>query len=321
MKKFVLKTCLFSISIVLLAYAFDFFISANLKKARAFAEGETAVWEDIYNGNVHSDILIYGSSRAYVHVDPILIQDALHTSCYNFGVNGHNFQIQYLRHLEHLKHNQKPKVIIVSVDAFALEKRLDLYNHIQFLPYLDKENVQKFTSSYVGFSFWEYHIPLLKYYGENLAVKKAMATFMNPSSDKGSRIRGYQAMDKEWTNALSKAKGKKELYTATIDVSIQTLFEQFLTECQEKEIRVILTYAPLYIDGQEYIENHEEIIAYYEKIASDFKIPFLSYLDKDLCSDKEYFYNSMHLNKKGSQLFTKMLIEDIRISTQHILQK
>jgi hypothetical protein len=146
-----------------------------------------------------------------------------------------------------------------------------------------------------------------------------MSEFIGKFSDKEYRIRCHRGEEQEWTTDLSKAKAKKDSYSKPLDLTIKNLFEKFLVECQEKNINVIMVYTPFYIEGQKYIKNHEEIILYYQNISDKLGIQLLNYLDNDLCRDKEYFYNAMHLNKKGSQLFTKMLIEDIRIPTQNIL--
>lgn len=312
MKKFLLKVCLFTFPLIILAYALDIFISENLKKAQVFMEGEIGVWEDIYNQRVNSDVLIYGSSRAYVHINPIQIQDSLQVSCYNFGVNGQNFRIQYLRHLEYMEHNPKPKTIIVSVDIFSLQKVANLFNYRQFLPYLDKENVQKYTSAYNGFNTFDYYLPLVKYYGEHDAVKRAFAKFDEEPPHQQFRLRGYHPVARDWNTDFSKAKTKKLSYTLEIDASVQQLFEEFLTDCQEKNIQVILVYTPIYKEGQQYVENHENIVSYYQKLANDLHIPFLNYLEHDICANRDYFYNSTHLNKKGSILFTNILIQDLK---------
>ncbi|MBE2208298.1 MAG: hypothetical protein IAE84_11975, partial [Saprospiraceae bacterium] len=73
------------------------------------APGEFEVWNDIYNSNVNCDIAIYGSSRAWVHIDPKILSHILQLNVYNFGIDGHNFWLQYLRHIEFLKYNPKPK--------------------------------------------------------------------------------------------------------------------------------------------------------------------------------------------------------------------
>ena len=41
-------------------------------------------------------------------------------------------------------------------------------------------------------------------------------------------------------------------------------------------------------------------------------IPILDYTHMSLCEDTSYFYNAMHLNKKGSDIFSDSLANDIK---------
>ena len=104
----------------------DIMISNNLKQTINY-KGEMEVMNDIYNGKASCDVAIIGSSRAMVHFNSEIIEEKVAQSVYNFGVNGHNFWLQYLRNLEYNKHNTPPKVIVLSVDIFTIQKRKDLF--------------------------------------------------------------------------------------------------------------------------------------------------------------------------------------------------
>ena len=152
MKKFIKNILLFILPIISIAYLIDSIISNQLKKDNSYAGGEYTVWNDLYNGNVDSEIVVYGSSRAWVHIDPIILENNLGKTSYNLGIDGHNFWLQYLRHKTLLKYNTKPKYIIFSVDVSSLYKRKGLHNLEQFLPYmLFDRDIMKYTSSYRGF--------------------------------------------------------------------------------------------------------------------------------------------------------------------------
>src|SRR5690606_33484347 len=105
-------------------------------KQSNYYKGEFEVMNDIYDGEAKTDVAVYGSSRAWVHFNSQILADELGMSVYNFGIDGHNFWLQYWRHLELIKYCGKPKYIIMAVDALSLERRDDLYNADQFLPYM-----------------------------------------------------------------------------------------------------------------------------------------------------------------------------------------
>jgi hypothetical protein len=314
MKKFTVKIIVLSLPLVILMFIADYYISEKVKNNHE-SPGEIEVWNDIYNGEIKANVAIYGSSRAWVHINPTILEDSLNTKAYNFGIDGHNFWLQYLRNKEYLKYNKPPKVIIVSVDVFSLAKRKDLYQFSQFLPYmLWNKDIKKFTSSYNGFSLEDYYLPLFRYYG---SMRGSGSVIKPPSNKSLYRNKGYRGMERKWNNDLAKAKLEKKHYSINIDANTVYLFNQFLLESKSSEITVILVYTPEYIDGQNFVKNREEIVKIYEDLSNKHNLLFLDYSDDILCKQKEYFYNASHLNKKGSEIFTRKLARDLKARTHN----
>lgn len=318
MKKFILTLLCFCLPIIILLIPIDYLLSNKLKGLNDFAKGENLVWNDIYNSNVNDDIVIYGSSRAWVHIDPLLIESKLGRKAYNLGIDGHNFWLQNLRHQELLKYNQKPDYIIYSIDVFTLAKRKDLYNYDQFLPYmLGNDNIHDFTSSYEGFSYFDYNFPLIRYEGKKNVIRQAFKTSILEDNAKLARVKGYRGIEKKWNKDFDKAKQKKVNFSVEIDLASVEKFELFLDECEKNSIKVIFVYTPEYIEGQEFVSNRNEIVSLFEEIALKHKILFLNYSDTSISKQKKYFYNALHLNKTGAELFTNKLIKDlIRTNSQ-----
>lgn len=260
-----------------------------------------------------ADIAIYGSSRAWVQFNSHLIIDALGHETYNFGVDGHNFWIQYLRHKEYLEHNRPPKVIILSVDYATLQKRKDLYNYNQFLPYmLWNDNIIKYTSSYNGFQNQDFRIPLLRYMGKINFFIEGIALSLKEEKDIQKREKGFAGIDRQWEDDLSKAKQENENYKILLDQESIALFDSFLSECKDSDITVLMVYPPIYFEGLAFIENHSELMDTFKSFAANHQLDFLDYSKDKICYDRSYFYNSNHLNKKGANLFTNKLIQDIK---------
>jgi hypothetical protein len=321
MEKFLTKLLYFLLPILIIAYPIDYVMSYYLSQSHDYP-GEFEVWNDIYKSNANCDIAIYGSSRAWVHIDPKILSDSLEFDVYNFGIDGHNFWLQYLRHLEFLKHNKKPKTIILAVDIFSLEKRIDLYEPDQFLPYmLWNSNIKEYTSSYVGYNTFEYYLPLLRYSSKSNALKKIKKNiFINQSSD-NYRNNGFLGMDNEWNNDLDKAKKNKATYEIKLDSTTITLFEKFIKECKHNNIELIFVYTPEYIDGQKFVSNRYEIIELYKHFSNLYSIKFYDYSKDSICLNKKYFYNAMHLNKLGAEFFSINLVKDLKARTHNSVYK
>ena len=201
----------------------------------------------------------------------------------------------------------------MSIDIWSLQKRTKLYNAEQFLPYmLLNKDIINYTSSYNGFISLDYYLPLIRYVGNKKAVVQSIENSIFFPKTKSKRKKGYQGFDFVWNNDLSNAKQKMKHYEGKLDIDLIKLFDKFLLECKEKDIKVILVYTPEYFEGQKFVKNRKEVITLFENFSEKHKIPFLDYSNNEICTKKEYFYNASHLNKTGAELFTNMLINDLK---------
>jgi len=312
MKRFISKIVAFAIPIIVLAYGLDVFLSNNLKQSNVFAHKEYPIWNDILEGKLDADILIHGSSRAWVHFDPEILEDSLQLSAYNLGVDGHTFNMQELRHHLALKYNKKPKMVIHSVDATTLQKG-NFYNAEQALPYmLWDDDFEAFTSQYSSYSYLDYKLPLLRYYGKTDPISTAFKMSFQPENKTIERIKGYQGQERTWNKDFENAKKLMSSYKIVIDDNLKQRFDAYLKECKANNIDVVLVYAPVYIEGQAFILNVESLKQTYKDLANTYNFKFFDFTKDDICYDKAYFYNARHMNKIGSELFTKKLASKIK---------
>ena len=321
MKKFILKTLYFFLPAIPLSYVIDLVFSYSLSQSNAYP-GEYEVWNDIYNSDANCDIAIHGSSRAWVHINPKILSDSLESEVYNFGIDAHNFWLQYLRHLEHVKNNKKPSTIILSVDVFTLPKRNDLYELDQFLPYmLWNSNIQEYTSSYIGYNKIDYYLPLIRYFGKSKALTLTIENIAKDKATNTYRQNGFLGQDCEWNSDFKKAKKERKSHKINTDSNSILLFEKFINECKANNIELILVYTPEYIDGQKFISNRDDIIQIYRNFSIKYSIEFYNYSDDSLCLNKKYFYNASHLNATGADIFTKKLANDLKARTHNNIYK
>ena len=312
MKRFLKKTILFILPFLLAAHGLDYLLSGILKKSNDFADGEYPVWNALYEGKINSDIVIYGSSRALVHINPVMISDSLHSTAYNLGINGHSFRSEYFRHSLIMKYNKKPKIIIQTLDITSFEKMSDLYNPDQFLPYMLNNEAMK-LALFNGFSSTDYDLPMIRFYGKKEAFIEICELLINPSGNNPERIKGYRPNDLVWNNDLLTAQQEfSRSFEIKSDSSMICLFEEYLKECQQRNIKIVFVFTPQYIEGQKFVSNWPVIMSLYYDFSRKYEIPFLDYSVDSISFRKEYFYNSGHLNKAGSQIFTARLLKDLQ---------
>ena len=297
----------------MLSFVLDFYISNQLKKSKTHAFREYPVWNDINAGNINADLLIMGSSRAWRHIDPDIINDSLKLKSYNLGMDGQHLPMQLWRYETFLQKNRQPKIIVYSLDFFMLAYTNELFNKDQFLPYLlFNFEAEKYLKNYKGFDYFDYRFPLIRYCGASKAIFHTARITLFPKQNKNGRVSGFYAEDKKWNQDFEKVKATMKNYDASIDTSILNQFDQYLKDCQRKNIKVILVYSPEYIEGQHFVSNRNEVIKTFENIAKINSIPFLNYSSDTISFQKSLFYNATHLNKKGAELFSKKLSSDLK---------
>lgn len=312
MKKFVLKSLLFFGSLLIIISVADLWISRTLATSESYAMGDAKIWHDILEGQISDDILIYGSSRAWRHFDPVFIEGQTGLSAYNFGVDGHTFDIQYLRHQLNLKYNKKPKIIVYSVDVNTLNMSKGLYNDEQFLPFFNTDTLfNYYTKKYKNYSFIDYNLPLMRYSGREKALKYFVKETIGWPQEK-MRTKGFGMHQGGWNTDFKNASKRRKKYHRTINTHVLARFDSFLTEARSHNIAVILMYAPEHVLGQSFIANREDIINVFDSLARKNNIPFYDYSAHAMNSTKAYFYNSLHLNAKGVAEFNKLYIEDLK---------
>ena len=311
MIRFLKNIFFFFIPIIGASFVLDSFFSTKLKQQSTLVKGEYDVWDDIFEGKIKSDIIIIGSSRAWVHFNPSIITDKTKYSAYNIGLDGHPFFLQKTRFDVLKKYNKNPKLLIVSLESNSLFKRPDLYNHHQFLPYLrsNKEDLKKDLLQFKGFNSYDFELPLTRFYGNFYILKELFLNYKNTSK---IRTKGFKGEEKEWTKDFKKAKKKYNSINVKVDEITSQKFKNFIKENIKEDINVVLVYSPEYIEGQNFISNRDSIVDIYKNISKDNSIPFIDFSKDSICYKKKYFYNATHLNKKGANLFTNKLIDTLK---------
>jgi hypothetical protein len=173
------------------------------------------------------------------------------------------------------------------------------------------QNIKKYTSSYLGFETADYYLPLLRYFGRWKELQSIINVVIERNNE-SLRNKGFKSFDYEWNDDFKKAKEQMESYEIKLHKESITLFEQYIQECQQNNIELILINTPEYIEGQSFIKGRDKVLSIYKELADKYGIQFLDYSNDDLSYNKSLFYNTMHMNSKGSNKLTKSLVQWIK---------
>ena len=295
MKKFVLRVILFSIASICLLFLLDGFVSGQLKRSsnRIYSS-----WYDLMQGNINSDVIILGSSRAWVQFSPKILDSTLHCDSYNLGIDGSCLNRQITKYELYRLKNNKPERILLNVDFFSFGFTQG-YESYQYYPYFYDRDVRERVFPQESFSWAEKWIPFYRY--THLGINNILFDYRLLN-------KGFHAVESSWNG-----KSLREMSPIDVEFDERTLhlFTSFLERAQEEEVSVILVYSPVYFKAKDLIRNHEQFERCLEGFRKEYSLTFLRYDDIPICRDTTFFYNATHLNKKGAELFTKQLASDL----------
>lgn len=303
MRKFIVKTTLYILFFISCFTAIVYMTDEGLRKTEYLHYKE---WNELYNGSINADVLIQGSSRAWLHVNPVILDTIINMNSYNLGMDGTAFDMQYARFKAYLNHNIKPKLILqeIGVNVFCSS---NLFNKEQYIPYYEDTIILNAIKN-INILTADYFIYPLKYSGGRHYIPIGLTSYViNQRFDNG-KTKGYLSNDEREFDLSLKFPPKTHYSENTV---IRKQFECFLDYCTANEIKVVLYNPPMY-KPQLRFHNHDSIMLYLESLATKHNVPFLNYSDDTVTYTYKHFYNSSHLNKNGSEIFSKQLAKDIK---------
>lgn len=297
-------------SVVLALSLLAMIVDKGLQKTEAENYAE---WNAIKDGGINADLLILGSSRAWVHVAPFILDTALHLNSFNLGLDGHHFETQVARYDFYKEFNRRPQYIVHCIDLQMLTRRKELYMVEQFAPYLRDQNLQSTLKKHIGFSQLDYLTPFTKYQYKYRYIAIGLLEFLNVKHFKTNKYKGYLGKEQEWDQSFEAVRQRRPSgWSLTLEEELIEHFKSYLQECSENGITIVLVYTPEYIEAQRLLKNRGELMSFYQATAERYNAKFLDYSGDELCYDTAFFYNSQHLNKKGSEIFTAKLAADLK---------
>jgi hypothetical protein len=219
----------------------------------------------------------------------------------------------------YLLHNKKPKYVLQEVGYTSTLVNGNLLPATQqFLPYLSDSSIWQVVSTAGAnrLDILDKYFPMYKYNNEFSEVKEGILSYLGKGS-KDVKYKGYQGQEKQWDSSFHNFQiSRPEGETFPIDSNAVSLFRDFLNYCNANNIKVIMFYPPAFIQSLDYISNKDEILNVYNSFSKTYNIPFYNYMYDSLDYSRNNFYNSLHLNKAASEVFSRELAERIKKDMQ-----
>ena len=302
MKKFIQRLLLWAAIVYLLALGVDYMISSGLRKTDI---RKYAVWNDIYHKNIHSDLLVIGSSRAWGGYDTYILDSILGCNSYNLGLDGHAIDGQVLRYDTYKRFCPLPANVLINVDFLSTlgNSSNPQYEREQFFPYILDDSLFRSVKEQKHITSADRYIPFYRYYGYHDEIKNGLLACLGKREFEDGRMhKGFRGNEYSWSNGILQTDTVVDVSIDITDLGIERLMK-FINDLKMDDCNVAMIKAPVYASLFSKMKNVELMDDVFAKVARECDVPLLDYYHIVWSNDSTYFYNPSHLNKKGAEAF------------------
>uniref|UniRef100_UPI000AE2A8F1 hypothetical protein n=1 Tax=Pseudotamlana agarivorans TaxID=481183 RepID=UPI000AE2A8F1 len=173
---------------------------------------------------------------------------------------------------------------------------------------------KSFAKEYDKDFYFEKYIPLYKYRDYEMKIFKQLKS-LELHDYCSANVNGFIEHDKDWidkdyVNFKKLVKEEKTENYFNIYKRGLIVLDEIINDCKKKNIKVYLVWSPSYFESHTYQEASKNYIdSILISISKREKIKYINFSNDSLCYNRKFFYNSSHMNKRGSTLFSKKIGE------------
>ena len=291
MKKLLINIVLFFVFVAIVDCLFGFAVDDMFSKAK---DGEKAKLYYLVN-EMNEDVVIMGSSRAYRHYNPKILEDSLSMRVYNAGCSSMGIICNYGFYKAMVK-NHKPKLIVYELYKTDFEKD----DYTVYLDNLRTFRKDKDIKEYVaGFDENDKYKMLSSLYCYNTKWVYIVQENIRPSA---KLDRGYQPY-----KGVIKSEPSNEHHDDLIVDNLKIdLLKNYIIECKKDGIELVFIISPLYNGKCSWLDQAKLIADEYDVSLFDYSS------DNSFVYKKELFADQVHLNEDGANLFTQRVAVELK---------
>lgn len=302
MKQFLKNTAQFLLLLVGILFLVQIAVNYRIK-------GKTVTGYDTLEvtSKVDADLVFLGSSRCWSHFDPRFFEENFHLKSVNIGMNGHSdIAASYLRLQDYLQRNKSPKFAILNIDPFinvgSIEHNTKFvtkndYSRYAFFP--NKKDL--LFVNYFNYDCYERYVPLYALFKYQLFFDCITLKNSNGFPE------GFELNDEKWDTIKYPITdfNKKYFFKQKEIPAISKALIKFNKLCQKNNIRLICVQTPVYKSVYD-----ETAFTTSKQICELLNIPIIDVNMAYIRNNTRYFYNAIHLNKKGVEEINKLFKND-----------
>jgi len=261
--------------------------------------------ENYISNHVKDSILIFGSSRAWEHYNAQMITDSLGYTCYNCGEGGRNI-INFYAKLKMVMERYNPKLVIYELTPFLdmLQGESETRSLFHLKAFYERSGIDSL--------FWDldpyekYKMMSCLYRSNSKFLRNAFVYFTDRDTDTG--VRGF-APKRTSFDSTKVQKNLNLMYDSSEGYEYDNIKLNYLRRFIEKagKANLLIIVSPLWY-GQD-----SKVLEPVVEICREKKIRLIDYSnDYRFVHNNDLFSDGLHLNVRGADEFTKILINDLK---------
>ncbi len=253
-----------------------------------------------------ADVIILGSSRANHHYNPQIIEDGLHMSCFNTGMDA-NFLLSCYAFYKSLVKRYTPPIILFDIIPDELFVGTWGYDELDcLLPYYkNKPEIRDVVILRSKFEKLKLISEVYPFNSKLLAIVEG-----NIRTEDINKSKGYRPLYGELNDTTIKH-GQSNGFE--LDTNKIKALNAIASDCEKQNIMLVFIQSPSYS-----MPNQKTIIPILNEIAINHNAEFWNYVNDTLFLRPEYFKDELHLNNLGAHEFTKTITN--RLSERFIFE-
>ncbi len=284
------------------------------------------------------DVIMLGDCAGWAGIRPIIFEKILPLTSYNFSINvAQTYLMSYIMLSRYLRNcGNKPKLVILQISGMAFlgkhDMDLDSYSlRRDILPYfrVDYDIVNEFLEGKKFESFGYRLLTMLpslreQYFFKELLCPSEIIKFYRLRQSGNVKLKlledekGFFNQDLYKTGSKQK-KDIKDIKDAFkfFNISQHNLsyIEKILSLLSKYQIKAIICTTPVQSDELVIWENYNvrrKLNYALEMFARRYNNIIAVWDMSDIASDKQYFFDQVHLNSRGADLYTNELASKIK---------
>lgn len=263
------------------------------------------------------DMLFVGNSRSMNHFNPIVIDDVTGFKSYNIGIHGTDLPYHFMAIKKYIQCHPKPKVFVLSVDFTTLDIHAPSYNFLEFYQFKHDTVIFNTLSKYIyryqiPFSFEYFTLQKLLTEPDNNKLHSIKHVFLKENRKTESKfkpvlLRGYDSIAAKIDMPLE----ENHSYEEVVSEESYQLLEELISFCRKNNVDVVFVSTPVFSAYKKVVRNYKEINDNIRELCNKSSVKFMDYTNDTMCSNESYFYGYLHLNAKGSVVFSNKFAADL----------